>query len=303
MEDKRWPWILVTAIAPVAWGSTYVVTRHLLPADAPLWGGVLRALPAGLLVLLLARRLPRGSWWWRSIVLGVLNVGGFFVLVYIAGQRLPSSLAATVMSTSAVSIMLFAWLLLRRRPRLAALVGAAVGLVGVGILLGFDPAGVDAWGVAASLGAMVSSSIGFVLTAKWGADVPALHMTAWQLLAGSIVLLPVAIVVEGAPPALTPSSLFGFAYVAVIGTAVAYVAWFTGLRRLPAETVGIVGLLNPVTGVVLGVALAGEAFGVAQVVGVALVLAGIAAGAIAPRRRGGAVATVTAVTTGTTAVV
>jgi probable blue pigment (indigoidine) exporter len=244
---------------------------------------VLRALPAGLLVLLLARRLPRGSWWWRSIVLGVLNVGGFFVLVYIAGQRLPSSLAATVMSTSAVSIMLFAWLLLHRRPRLAALAGAAVGLVGVGILLGFDPAGVDGWGVAASLGAMVSSSIGYVLTAKWGSDVPALDMTAWQLLAGSLVLLPVAAVVEGAPPALTPTSVVGFAYLTLIGTAVAYVAWFTGLRRLPAETVGIVGLLNPVTGVVLGVALAGEAFGPAQVVGVALVLAGIAAGAIVPR--------------------
>ncbi|MDQ7880198.1 hypothetical protein Q9R08_19565 [Microbacterium sp. QXD-8] len=70
MEDKRWTWILVTAIAPIAWGSGYVVTRNLLPVEAPLWGGVLRALPAGLIVLLLARRLPRGSWWWRSLVLG-----------------------------------------------------------------------------------------------------------------------------------------------------------------------------------------------------------------------------------------
>ncbi|WP_345799815.1 EamA family transporter [Microbacterium sp. AZCO] len=285
MEDKsRLRWLIVTAIAPIAWGSTYVVTRHLLPADAPLWGGVLRALPAGLLVLLLARRLPHGSWWWRSIVLGALNVGGFFVLVYIAGQRLPSSLAATVMSTSAISIMLFAWLLLHRRPRLAAAAGAAVGLVGVGILLGFDPAGVDGWGVAASLGAMLSSSIGFVLTARWGSDVPALDMTAWQLLAGSLVLLPVALVLEGTPPVLTPTSLAGFAYVTVIGTALAYVCWFTGLRRLPAETVGLVGLLNPVTGVALGVAIAGEAFGVAQVLGVVLVLVGVAAGSISGRR-------------------
>ncbi len=278
--------MLITVIAPIAWGSTYVVTRHLLPPDAPLWGGVLRALPAGLLVLLIARRLPHGAWWWRSIVLGVLNVGGFFVLVYIAGQRLPSSLAATVMSTSAVSIMLFAWLLMRQRPRLAAVAGAAVGLLGVGVLLGFDPGGVDGWGVAASLGAMVSSSIGFVLTARWGSDVPALPMASWQLLAGSLVLLPVALLVEGAPPAPSPSSTTGFAYVAIVGTAVAYVAWFTGLRRLPAETVGVVGLLNPVTGVVLGVAIAGEAFGVVQAVGVALVLAGVAAGAVAPRRAG-----------------
>ncbi|MDW4571431.1 EamA family transporter [Microbacterium sp. M3] len=286
MEDKRWRWILVTAIAPIAWGSGYVVTRSLLPADAPLWGGVLRALPAGLLVLLIARRLPAGSWWWRSLVLGALNVGGFFVLVYVAGQRLPSSLAATLMSASAAGMLLFGWLLLHRRPRLAAAVGAAVGLVGVGVMLGFDADGADPWGVAASLGAMVAASLGFVLTSRWGSGVPALPMTAWQLIGGSIVLIPAALLVEGAPPALTATSALGFAYLTLIATAVAYVAWFAGLRRLSPGVVGVVGLLNPVTGVVLGVVLAGEAFGMPQIVGVALVLAGIVLGAAPARQRG-----------------
>jgi len=284
MEDKRWRWILVTAIAPIAWGSGYVVTRQLLPAEAPLWGGVLRALPAGLIVLLLARRLPRGSWWWRSLVLGALNVGGFFVLVYVAGQRLPSGLAATLMSASAACMMLFAWLLLHRRPRAAGVVGAAVGLAGVVVMLGFDAGGADPWGVAASLGAMVASSIGFVLTSRWGSDVPALTMTAWQLIGGSIVLLPVAVLVEGAPPKLDAPSAIGFAYLTLVATALAYVAWFSGLRRLSPGVVGMVGLLNPVTGVVLGVLVAGEAFGGAQVVGIVLVLGGIVLGAAPPRR-------------------
>jgi probable blue pigment (indigoidine) exporter len=287
MEDKRWMWIFVTAIAPIAWGSGYVVTRHLLPADAPLWGGVLRALPAGLIVLLLARRLPRGSWWWRSLVLGTLNVGGFFVLVYIAGQRLPSSLAATLMSASAAGMLLFAWLLLHRRPRAAAVVGAAVGLVGVAVMLGFDAEGADVQGVAASLGAMAASSVGFVLTARWGADVPALPMTAWQLIGGSLVLLPAAVLVEGAPPAVTVPSAIGFAYLTLVATALAYVAWFAGLRRLSPGAVGVIGLLNPVTGVVLGVAVAGESFGMPQGVGVTLVLVGIVLGAAPPRSRAG----------------
>jgi probable blue pigment (indigoidine) exporter len=283
VEDKRLRWILITAIAPIAWGATYVVTRQLLPADAPLWGGVLRALPAGLLLLLIARRLPSGSWWWRSLVLGTLNVGGFFVLIYIAGQRLPSSLAATLMSTSAACMLLFAWLLLKRRPRLAAAAGAGIGLVGVGIMLGFDLGAADAWGVAASLGAMVASSLGFVLTARWGADVPALPMASWQLIGGSVVLLPVTLLVEGGPPALTASSALGFAFVSLVATALAYVAWFAGLRHLSPGVVGIVGLLNPVTGVVLGVAVAGEVFGLAQGIGIALVLGGIALGALPPR--------------------
>ncbi|UYK40966.1 DMT family transporter [Microbacterium terricola] len=284
MEDNRLRWIAVTAIAPIAWGSTYVVTRQLLPPDAPLWGGVLRALPAGLIVLLLARRLPRGSWWWRSLVLGVLNVGGFFVLVYIAGQRLPSSLAATLMSTSALCMLLFAWLVLRRRPRAATVTGALIGVLGVVVMFGIGSAPADPWGVAASLGAMVASSLGFVLTVRWGADVPALPMTAWQLIAGSLVLVPVALLVEGAPPELTATSALGFAYVTVVATALAYVAWFTGLRMLSPGVVGVIGLLNPLTGVVLGVLVAGEPFGLPQAVGVGLVVVGVLVG-VAPGRR------------------
>jgi len=83
--------LAVTAVAPIAWGANYVVTRQLLPVDAPLWGSAFRALPAGLLLLAVARSLPRGVWWWRSAVLGTLNVGAFFLLVYVAAQLLPSS--------------------------------------------------------------------------------------------------------------------------------------------------------------------------------------------------------------------
>lgn len=277
--------MLVTAIAPIAWGSSYVVTRQLLPAESPLWGGLLRALPAGLILLLISRKLPTGSWWWRSLLLGALNVGGFFVLIYIAGQRLPSSLAATLMSTSALVMMLFAWAMLRQRPRVIAVLGALVGLVGVAIMLGLGGGPVDLWGVGVSLGAMVASSFGYILTARWGADIPALTMSSWQLVGGSLLLIPVAILVEGAPPVLTPSSALGFAYLTVIATAVAYVAWFAGLRRLPAGVVGVVGLLNPVTGVVLGVAIAGEAFGLTQGIGLALVLGGIALGSLPPLRK------------------
>ena len=282
MEDKssRLGWILFTAIAPIAWGSSYVVTRQLLPEDAPLWGGLLRALPAGLILLAISRRLPTGSWWWRSLVLGALNVGGFFVLIYIAGQRLPSGLAATLMSTSALVMMLFAWGMLRQKPRMVAVLGALVGLIGVAVMLGFGGGPVDLWGVVVSLGAMVASSFGYILTSRWGSDIPAVTMSSWQLIGGSVLLIPVAVLVEGAPPTLTPASALGFLYVSVVATALAYVAWFTGLRRLPAGVVGVVGLLNPVTGVLLGVALAGEAFGLSQGIGLALVLGGVALGSL-----------------------
>ncbi|HEX6954268.1 MAG TPA: DMT family transporter [Agromyces sp.] len=276
--ETIWRWVLVTAIAPIAWGSTYFVTREFLPADAPLWGAVLRALPAGIVLLAIRRRMPRGAWWWRSLVLGTLNVGVFFALIYLVAQLLPTSLASTVMATSPVVMMLLAWLLAGERLRAVPLVGAAVGLAGVVLLLATDATAVDPLGVAASIAAMLLSSLGYVLAKRWRDGTEVLAVTAWQLVAGGLMLVPVALLVEGAPPALGVVEIAGFAYVSVIATAVAFVAWFSGLAHLPAGTVGLVGLLNPVTGVLLGTMLAGEVLGGWQLTGLGLVLVGILLG-------------------------
>jgi probable blue pigment (indigoidine) exporter len=282
--EANWRWVLVTAVAPVAWGSNYYVTHEFLPADSPLYGGLLRALPAGLLLLAVRRRLPGGSWWWRSLVLGTLNVGAFFVLVYVAAQLLPTSTASTVMATSPVVMMLFAWLLLASPPHARHLAGAATGIAGVVLMLFSGAVAADVRGVVASAAAMVMSSLGYVLTKKWSADVDVLALTSWQLVAGGLVLLPFAVLVEGAPPVLDGAAVLGFGYVAVVATAVAFAAWFSGLRHLDAGTVGLVGLLNPVTGVLLGTVVAGEVLDVRQWCGLALVLAGIALGTPARAR-------------------
>jgi len=286
VEDNR-RWLPVAAIAPILWGSTYYVTRHALPADSPLWGGVLRALPAGLVLLVLARRLPRGSWWWRSLVLGTLTVGAFFALVYVAAQALPSSIASTVMALGPVVMMLAAWVLLGRRPLLRAVLGGVLGVLGVAVMLlgGGDGAGLDPRGIAASVAAMLMSSIGYVLANRWQGEVEVLPLTAWQLVAGALVLLPVAVAVEGAPPALDGTALLGFAYVSLVATAVANVAWFAALRHLGPSTVGLVGLLNPVTGVLLGTVLAAEELTWRQTLGIAVVLGAMALGASRGRRR------------------
>lgn len=274
--------MLVGAIAPVAWGSTYVVTAQLLPAESPLWGSVLRALPAGLLLLAVpargSSRLPHGAWWWRSAVLGVLNVGAFFILIYLAAQLLPSSLAAMLMSTSPAVMMLLAWPLLHERPQVLSLLGAALGFTGVALMVTTGPAVANPAGILASMAAMTMSSVGFVLTKRWGADVPLLSLSAWQLTMGGLAIVPAALAVEGLPPALSVTEALGFAYVSLIATALAYLAWFSALRHLRAGAVGLIGLLNPVSGVALGALVAGESFTIPQIVGMALVLAGILLG-------------------------
>jgi len=276
--ESNWRWVLVTAIAPIAWGSTYFVTAHTLPADAPLWGAAIRALPAGLLLLALARRLPRGAWWWRSAVLGVLNVAVFFILVYLAAQLLPSSIAASVQALTPVALAGFAWALAAERPTVRIGIGAALGIGGVLFVVGAGGGRLDGWGIAASVTAVMLSSVSAVLAKRWADGTPVLAVTAWQLVAGGAVLLPFALGFEGFPPAVGPLGWAGFAFLTLVATALAYWAWFTGLARLPAATVGIVGLLNPVTGVLLGTLAAGELLGWPQWLGIALVLTGILVG-------------------------
>jgi len=275
MEANR-RWLVVAMIAPIAWGSTYFVTREWLP-DAPVWGAAIRALPAGLVLLALVRRLPRGSWWWKSAVLGTLNVGAFFVLVYAAAQLLPTSIASTIMATSSVGIALTAWAILRERPGILRLLGAVVGIGGVALMLLGTTTAVDPRGVIASIAAMAMSSIGFVLAKRWNGEVGILPSTAWQLVFGGLALIPVAVVVEGPPPAVDGAALAAYGYLTLVATALANVAWFASLKHLPAGTVGLIGLLNPVTGVLLGVLVAGEILEGRQLGGLALVLLGIAA--------------------------
>lgn len=274
-----WRWALVTAVAPITWGSTYFVTAHFLPGNVPLWGAALRALPAGLVLLALARSLPKGSWWWRSLVLGLLNFGGFFLLIYLSAILLPSSIASSIMALAPLAMAGSGWLLLSERPTLWMSIGAALGIAGVLFVLGAGISPANPWGILSSLTALVMSSIGAVLNKKWSAaEVSVVQSTAWQAMAGGLMLVIAATFFEGAPPVLTGTEVLGFAYLSLIATALASVCWFAGLARLKAGAVGIIGLLNPVTGVLLGAFAGSEHLTIWQLAGMVLVLVGILAG-------------------------
>jgi probable blue pigment (indigoidine) exporter len=274
MSSVETKWLGIAAIAPVAWGAGYYVTETYLPPDRPLFGAAVRALPFGLLLLALRPGLLSGAWWWRTALLGVLNFSAFFTLVFVAAYRLPGGLASTLTATSPIAVMLLAWALAGERPHRASLAAGVVGVGGVALLVLRGGVAVDALGVLASLAAVAASSLGFILVKTWRPPVELATFTAWQLVFGGLALVPVALVVEGAPPALDGRAVAGFAFLGLVGTVAAYAAWFAAMRRLPAAAVSLVGLLNPVTGTVVGVALAGESVGPGQLVGMVLVLGG-----------------------------
>jgi probable blue pigment (indigoidine) exporter len=278
METTSVRTLMATAVAPVAWGSTYLVTEQFLPADRPLFAALVRALPAGLLLLAFKRRLPRGDWWWRAIVLGVLNIGLFFPLIFLAAYHLPGGLAATLQATSPLAVMAMAAGIVNERPGTIRIGAALIGLVGVALLVLQSPGQVDTLGLVGAFGSVLVSALGFVLVKHWQAPVDMLTLVSWQLVVGGLALLPVALLVEGPPPAVDARAIGGFVWLGLFGTVVAYVCWFHGLSRMAAGAVSLVGLVNPVVGTVLGVLFAGEIFGWVQALGMALVLAGVLAG-------------------------
>ncbi|CAN5581948.1 hypothetical protein BH11ACT8_BH11ACT8_23290 [soil metagenome] len=159
METNLWRAALLTTLAPLAWGTTYLTTESFLPPDRPLFAALMRALPAGLLLLALRRELPRGDWWWKSVVLGICNIGLFFPLIFLSAYHLPGGLAATVQATSPLAVMALAWPLIRERPAPARVTAALVGLAGVGLLVLRSPDGVDAVGLLAALASVLVSGL------------------------------------------------------------------------------------------------------------------------------------------------
>jgi probable blue pigment (indigoidine) exporter len=290
METNHWSTPLVTAVAPIAWGSTYIVTEQFLPPDRPLFAATVRALPVGLVLLAFRHRLPRGDWWSKAIALGLCNIGMFFPLIFLAAYHLPGGLAATLQATSPLAVMAIAWMVIGERAGVVRVAAALVGLVGVTLLVLRSPGEMDALGLAGAFGSVLVSALGFVLIKRWQAPVDLLTLVSWQLVVGGLALLPVALIVEGPPPAIDLPAALGFLWIAGVGTGLAYVCWFRGLRLMSAGAVSIIGLVNPVVGTLLGVAFAHEVFGPVQALGMLLVLGGVLAGQrFGPKSHGGPV--------------
>ncbi len=279
MEDRSTSaaTIAFTAVPPIVWGSTYAVTQLWLPPDRPFFAAAARVLPAGLLLLLWVRRLPTGTWWGRSAVLGALNHGLFFALLYVAAYRLPSGLGSTLTALAPLVLMGMAYLVLREHQAGVTIGAAVVGVAGVVTLVWQNGSAgtVDPLGVAAAVGAVLSSSLGFVLVKRWSPPHDVLVTTSWQLVAGGLLLVPVAAVAEGAPPTLDLSAVLALAYLGLVGSALGYVLWFRGLTRMDAGAVAVVGLVNPVVGTALGGLLLAEPFGPVHLVAVVVTLGSV----------------------------
>ncbi|MCP2291235.1 DMT family transporter [Nocardia amikacinitolerans] len=279
--------LALTALTPIVWGSTYAVTTEFLPPDRPLFTALMRALPAGLVLLALTRTLPRGMWVGRAAALGVLNIGAFFPLLFLAAYRLPGGVAGVLGAVAPMFALVFATGVLNERPTGRKVLAGVIGVFGVALVVLRATAQLDTIGVIAGLVGAASMALGTVLTKRWGRPegVGPLAMTGWQLTAGGLFILPLAALIEGAPPAMDGRAVGGYLYLGVIGTAAAYWLWLRGIAKVPATSVAFLGLLSPVSAAVIGWVALGQALTGLQILGMVIALGGTLLGQTTARVR------------------
>ncbi|GAA0325391.1 EamA family transporter [Morganella psychrotolerans] len=276
--------LLLTALAPAVWGSTYLVTTEMLPAGYPMTVAMLRALPAGLLLMLFIRQLPKGIWWGRIFVLGALNFAVFWWLLFVSAYRLPGGVAATVGAVQPLIVLLLSRMVLGNVLKPLAVLAALSGIGGVALLLLTPQAKPDTLGIIAGLAGAFSMAAGTVLSRRWQPDVSPLTFTTWQLTAGGLLLLPVSLLLEPALPPLTMLNITGLVYLGLIGAALTYLLWFRGLAILGPNSVASLGFLSPLTAVLLGWFILDQQLSLLQCTGVLVIVGSVWLSQVANRR-------------------
>ena len=267
--------IFTTAIAPLIWGSTYLVTTEFLPPNRPFTAALIRVLPAGLLLLAWARRIPKRNEWPTVVLLGFLNIGFFQAMLFVAAYRLPGGLAAVLSSTQTLMVLVFTWLIDKTMPPKAAWAWSATGVLGIAMLVLSPSARYDGTGILAALSGAAAMALGVYLSKHKKTSLPVLAFTGWQLFIGGVFLLPAALLAEPPLESLSPANIGGYLYLCLFGAVFAYVLFFNGIVKLSPAAVSSLGLLSPVSAFVLGWLFLGQGMDAKSLAGFALVLVSI----------------------------
>lgn len=263
------------------WGSTYLAIRFAVEGLPPFLMAGGRCLVAGTVLLLWARLSgmpwPRSRQWRGALLPGALFFAGGQGVLSFAERSVPSGLAALVIATVPI------WMILlrthRKRPTGRTLAGVAFGLGGVAFLV-FPAGGVS--GVSPLFGGLlVMAALSWALAslishARGESD---LVTTALHLLCGGVAACFVG-VLRGEPAALAAAPLHGrsllaFAYLTVFGSLIAFSAYSWLLRRFEPPTVGTYAFVNPVIAVLVGWAMGGEELSTAAIAAASGVVLGV----------------------------
>jgi len=279
-KDQSISNICLTALAPIIWGTSYLVASELLPADRPFTAALIRALPAGLVLILWSHFvLPKMNLklkqWGQLIVLSALNIGFFQALLFIAAYRLPGGIAAVVGAVQPLLMMLIIWLVDQKRPQSKVAFMAMIAVLGMGLLFVSPKSEWDSIGLIAAFTGTVCLGVGTFLARRWNNGMPVLSFTGWQLGLGGLILLPMALIFEEPLPVLSLDHYIGYGYLSIFGALFAYSIWFRGVSKLSSVSVSSLGLLSPVTAILMGWLVLNQTLSMRESIAILIVLSAV----------------------------
>ncbi|MCI4335652.1 MAG: DMT family transporter [Thermoplasmata archaeon] len=271
-------------ILVLAWGLNYLFVREGLLYSPPLWLATARTLvgvaAVGVLIRLGGRHGkamdPAGRR--DAMLIGIPTTALFFGLWFVGEGSVPPGEAAVVVYTFPLWVALLAPWVLKRRMSVPAL--AAIGLGFAGIVLITQPWNTSAGGptlgaIVALLVAALSWAVGTVLYQRRFDPVQMQEANFYQLLGGGVALVGASALLEPHLPVVTVPLLVIWAWLGVVGTAIAYAIWFWLLARIPAEQLASYVFLVPVVALGFSVALLGERVDGSQIAGITAVVMSI----------------------------
>ena len=278
------------ALLVVIWSSTWVAIKVGLEDIPPLLGAGVRFAAAGAGLLAFARLAGREmrTDWLLAAILGALPFAAAYGLIYWGEQYVPSGMAAVLFGIMPLYSALLASVALHDEPLHARLViGVAIAIGGLVVAFSESVALGDAelavWGAAACVLAPVASAIGNVSIKRRAGALDAIVLNGWAMLGGGIALLVVSAPTEDwGGAAWTAQALGATTYLAVAGSAFAFVVLTLLLRELPAVTMSFIALLLPFGALAFGALIYAEAITLPALGGAALVALGLL---VAQRRR------------------
>ena len=281
---------LLATLVVVIWGANFVVIDAGQADDVPpLLFLALRFLVVVVPAIFFLKPPPIG---WRNILaIGATLSLGQFTLLYLAlALGMPPGLASLLLQTQVIFSIMVAALVLHERPTPRQLLGAAIGMVGLAfVIVGHSQ--VAPWlPLVITLASALAWAVGNVLARRAGAR-SGLSLVVWS---GAVVPLPslaLSLIVDSPAvvwQALQNISVLAVAstvYTAVFASLIGYGIWNSLLARYPTGAVVPFTLLVPVVGIVTAWIVQGEVPGVTELIGGAVMLAGLAAAVVQPRRR------------------
>ena len=289
-SPDRSTYLKLTAVTMI-WGGTFVAGRYLAADLDPLLAATLRFLSASVALLLFmacARvRLtrPDARQWVRLAVLGFFGIFFYNLCFFYGLHYINASRASLIVALNPAVIGVASWWLFKERLGAAKWLGIALCLVGAGtVIVSRNPqllqAAANAWvGDLLIFGCVVGWGVYSLCSRELNHSLGALQTVTWSILLGTVMLTATTLISGrislNALAAVHWPQLFSLLYLGVLGSALAYIGWDDGIRRIGATRAGVFIALNPLTAVICGAVLLDERLTLPMLLGGAVILLGI----------------------------